>query len=102
MLRPPWDTLPPAFQAARAHHIGVNPQHPPLDLLGAMRAAVDRNGGMPTAIMQLPALQGGPTPLARACSTYRDILEQRAQNGAQYRAGRGFHGFRATIKSYPL
>ncbi|KAK9837450.1 hypothetical protein WJX81_003617 [Elliptochloris bilobata] len=46
MLRPPWDTLPPEFQAARAHHIGVNPQRPPLDLLGCMRAAVDRNGGL--------------------------------------------------------
>lgn len=52
MLRPPWGTLPPEFQAARAHHIGVNPQHPPLDLLGAMRAAVDRYGGTPMATTQ--------------------------------------------------
>lgn len=50
MLRPPWATLPPEFQAAHAHHIGVNPQHPPLDLLGAMRAAVDRNSGMPSGV----------------------------------------------------
>lgn len=45
MLRPSWGSLPAAFQGARAHRIGVNPERPPLDLLAHMRAAVKANGG---------------------------------------------------------
>ena len=73
MLRPPWDTLPPEFQAARAHHIGVNPQYPPLDLLGCMRAAADRSGGTPrgtNAVHVLcQALQRGHAPKRHAVSS---------------------------------
>lgn len=39
MLLPPWDSLPPAFQAAKAYHVGINPSSPPLQLLHRLRAS---------------------------------------------------------------
>lgn len=45
LLLPSWATLPPAFRGARAHHVGIDPARPPLDLLGSMRTATRAGGG---------------------------------------------------------
>ncbi|GAB4824207.1 hypothetical protein N2152v2_011253 [Parachlorella kessleri] len=39
MLRPPLDTLPPAFQAAKSYHVAVNPEQPGLEQLLQLRHA---------------------------------------------------------------
>lgn len=44
MLQPRLAELPPAFQAARAFHVGVHPQDPSLPLLHDLRAAAGTQG----------------------------------------------------------
>ncbi len=53
LLLPSWDTLPPEFRAARAHHVGIDPAHPPLGLLASMRAAASAEGGAPPVVVVL-------------------------------------------------
>ncbi len=45
LLLPPWSTLPPTFQRARAFHLGIHPEHPPLQLLSDLRQALDTYTG---------------------------------------------------------
>jgi hypothetical protein len=48
-LRPSFDTLPPAYQAARHFHIGIHAGHPPMTLLRQLREAAHARGGAAAA-----------------------------------------------------
>ncbi|KAL4538231.1 hypothetical protein Ndes2526B_g03452 [Nannochloris sp. 'desiccata'] len=43
LLLPPFASLPPAFQRARAFHVGIHPEHPPIQLLKDLRHALDKH-----------------------------------------------------------
>lgn len=44
MLRPSLADMPPAYQQARAYHVGVHPNDPSLPLLRQLRAAAGADG----------------------------------------------------------
>ncbi|GFR44587.1 hypothetical protein Agub_g5864, partial [Astrephomene gubernaculifera] len=45
MLRPRYDSLPPAFRTSANFHLGLHPLHPPLRLMRQLRRAAHENGG---------------------------------------------------------
>lgn len=55
MLRPAFDSLPPAFQAARGTALGINPSSPSLELMRALKQAASAAGGLAAAETFCPA-----------------------------------------------
>lgn len=74
MLRPRYDTMPPAFQRSSNYHLGIHPLHPPMRLLAALRAAAHSNGGVlsvePYTAAEEPATPQQVVQLLSACDIF--------------------------------
>ncbi|KAG2435179.1 hypothetical protein HXX76_007262 [Chlamydomonas incerta] len=75
MLRPRYDTMPPAFQRRTAnYHLGVHPLHPPRRLLTRLRAAAHAAGGVlsvePYTAAETPATRSEAVELLSHCDVF--------------------------------
>ena len=74
MLRPAFDSLPPAFKAARGTALGINPTMPSLELLRALKAAAAAVGGLAAAETFCPAASPLSTAALRELVTACDVF----------------------------
>ncbi|PNW86482.1 hypothetical protein CHLRE_02g088300v5 [Chlamydomonas reinhardtii] len=75
MLRPRYDTMPPAFQCRTSnYHLGVHPLHPPRRLLARLRAAAHAAGGVlsvePYTAAETPASPSEAAELLAHCDVF--------------------------------
>jgi sugar/nucleoside kinase (ribokinase family) len=73
MLLPPLASLPSAYRAARAYHLGVHPERPPLPLLADLRRAAGAGGVVSVetfAAAARPVPAAGLAALCAACDVF--------------------------------
>ena len=96
MLRPPLGALPPAYRAAGAYHVAINPSSPDLDHLRQLQAAAP--AGAPHGQWQTAAPLGGLCflscsaccrPLSLLSPFYPGVREE--GNALQHKAEKAGH-----------
>lgn len=86
MLRPAFESLPAAFQAARGTALGINPSTPSLELMRALQGAAKERGGLAAAETFCPAAKplsaAALHELVTACDVFSvNVLEAASMLG---------------------